>query len=334
MEWSRALKRLDREPDLSTEVAGSLQSFLNKSGSSAGAGRTRVMASINPWSISRLCAGSFGGRTEIEFVSGGRRLTSTVPSGELWGSVKDILVFEEYELLGQFTCESLRGGIVVDIGAQVGLYTLKMSSFAEEVISFEPSLKNFRLLTANVERNSVLNVRLRQQALWSSKGRVKFTDGGAGFISELGGAPGDYEVETTTLDDVVAEFGRISLMKMDMEGAEYNVMSSSKESTLRQIDRIVAEVHIFAAGHLGELEGMIQKLRGAGFTLVIKPIPFQSVADGLLKPWRSSLQKCDGRSVPIYRAFLSVVYGATPIVKNLKGSIDTGTQSLLFAYRN
>jgi hypothetical protein len=45
------------------------------------------------------------------------------------------------------------------------------------------------------------------------------------------------------------------------------------------------------------------------------------------------LKSCNGNDAFLYRALLSAVYGATPILRNLKGSIDVGTQSLLFAYR-
>ena len=293
-----------------------------------------IASLINPWTISKICARSFEATTEVGFISGDRQLTASVPSGELWGSIKDILVYEEYEFLGSFRCANLRGGLVIDVGAQVGLYTLKTAPFAKRVISFEPSMKNFRYLKKNVERNSLLNVEINQRALWSSTGRVKFTNGGAGFVSDLVGARGDYEVETTTLEEVVANVGRVNLLKIDIEGAEYDVFRLCTESTLRQIERIVAEVHVYAADHPRKLEALILQLRDSGFSIAMQKIPFQNVIGGLTKPWQSALQSCNGKNIFLYRAFLSAVYGSIPIVKRLKGSTDIGTQSLLFAYRS
>jgi FkbM family methyltransferase len=292
-----------------------------------------MVSGINPWAISKICAGSFGDTTEVEFVSGNRRLRASVPSGELWGSIKDILVYEEYELLKTFNCAKLDRGSVIDVGAQVGLFTLKAAPFARRVFSFEPGSRNFSFLTGNVKRNSLLNVQVYQKALWSSAGRVKFTDGGAGFVSELGGAGGDYEVETTTLDAVVAEVGKVDLLKIDIEGAEYDVFSSCSESTLRGIEKMVAEVHVFAPDHPRRLDGIMHQLRDSGFNISLRGTPFQSVATGVMKPWRSPLRSCNGRNVLLYRALLSAVYGATPVLGRVKGSIDIGTQSLLFAYR-
>jgi FkbM family methyltransferase len=292
-----------------------------------------IMSHINPWAISKICAGSLADTTEVEFSSGERRLRASVPSGELWGSIKDILVYEEYELLRAFSCASLKGGSIVDVGAQVGLYTLKAAPFARRVFSFEPSSTNFGFLKRNVERNSLLNVQVHQTALWSSTGRVRFTDGGAGFVSELGGVGGDYEVDTTTLDAVVAEVGRVDLLKIDVEGAEYDVFPACSDSTLRRIEKIVAEVHVFAPDHLRRLDGILHQLKDSGFNVSIRDTPFQTVTNGVMKPWRSPLRSCNGKSAALYRALLSAVYGAAPVLKRVKASIDIGTQSLLFAYR-
>ena len=293
-----------------------------------------IASFLNPWTISRICAGSFGDVTETEFVSGNRRLTASVPSEELWGSIKDVLVYEEYELMSPFSCANMTGGLIVDIGAQVGLYTLKAAPFAGRVISFEPSAKNFSFLKANVDRNSLPNVQLHQQALWSSKGRVKFTDGGAGFVSVLGGSGVGYEVETTTLDEVILEAGEVSLLKMDIEGAEYDVFLSCRESSLRHVEKIVAEVHVYAPAHAGQFGSLVQRLKNSGFTTIIQNVPFQNSARGLAKPWRAPLKRCNGRNAIPYRALLSAVYGGAPFLGPLKKSIDIGTQSLLFAYRN
>jgi FkbM family methyltransferase len=235
--------------------------------------------------------------------------------------------------LSAFTCANLNGGLVVDVGAQVGLFTLKASPFARRILSLEPSSRNFAFLKRNVARNMLNNVQVRQTALWSSTGRVKFTDGGAGFVSELGGTKGDYEVETTTLDAVVAEVGEIDLLKIDVEGAEYDIFPMCSDSTLRRIEKIVAEVHVFAPDHPRRLDGILHQLKDSGFNISIRDTPFQTVTTGVMKPWRSPLRSCNGRNVVLYRALLSAVYGAAPVLKRVKGSIDIGTQSLLFAYR-
>jgi len=243
------------------------------------------------------------------------------------------LVYEEYELLGAFSCANLSGGVIIDVGAQVGLFTLKAAPFARRVFSYEPSSKNFPSLKKNVERNSLPNVQLHQKALWSSMGTVKFTDGGAGSVSGLGGMKGGYEVETTTLDAVVEEAGNVDLVKMDIEGAEYDVFSKCAASTLRRIARMVAEVHVFAPDHPKRLEGVVRQLEHSGFNVSLRSIPFQNAIVGFMKPWQNPLKSCNGRNAFLYRALLSAVYGATPILRRVKGSIDIGTQYLLFAQR-
>ena len=290
--------------------------------------------SVNPWRISRLLAGASRDECEIEFTSGNRRIRATVRSDELWGSIKDVLVFEEYELLPAFALPLTQGKIVVDAGANAGLYSLKAAPFAKRVVSFEPSLKNSRLLARNVEQNGVRNVSVEQKAVWSKQGEVRFTDRNVGVVSQLVQAAGDYSVPTVVLDDLVDELGNIGLLKMDIEGAEYEVLLSCSDSTLRRIENIAAEFHLYRPEHLQQLSSIAVKLSRAGFTVSNLSEPSMKQAHNALKPWRNSLLTCNGRRAFLYRAFLTGVYGGSPMLKGMKSSIDIGTQALVFAYRN
>jgi hypothetical protein len=52
---------------------------------------------------------------------------------------------------------------------------------------------------------------------------------------------GGVQVDMVTLDEVVA--GRVDLLKMDIEGAEYETLSAASLSTLRSIQRVAMEYH-------------------------------------------------------------------------------------------
>jgi len=272
-----------------------------------------------------------GGLSEIEFLSNGTRFRAYLPSSEVWGSAKDVLLFNEYELMPSFSLPSLKGGTVVDVGAQVGLYSLKVSTYAKEVVSVEPSIWKSSLLRTNVARNSVNNIEVRQEAIWSSKGAVKFTDGGAGMVSSLVGVSTGYDVKTTTLDDIVESVGHVDLLKMDVEGAEYESLLSAKSETLKSIDRIVAEIHVFRSDHEFLLEKIQGRLRDSRKTTKLIPLPFQTTFDGLTKPWGTSLTAINGHDPFVFRLSLSLVYSARPIIVGLKTRMDIGSHYLLYA---
>jgi len=75
--------------------------------------------------------------------------------------------YEEYEtklILKQIE----RNGVVVDVGANIGYYTLLMAQKAKRVYAIEPEPVNFEILKKNVEENNLKNVVL----IWAAAGRT------------------------------------------------------------------------------------------------------------------------------------------------------------------
>ena len=107
--------------------------------------------------------------------------------------------------------------VVLDAGAFVGDYTVKVARKAKEVVAVEPLPWAFKILKENVEINQLKNVVLVNKALYSVDGvKLNISDEGTGSkLSDEG-----IEVETTTIESL----GKFSLVKMDIEGAEGKVV--------------------------------------------------------------------------------------------------------------
>jgi FkbM family methyltransferase len=255
---------------------------------------------------------------------------ANLPSDQLWVAIKDVLVYEDYEFLDRFKLSRLPAdATVLDAGAFVGLYTLRASQYARRVVALEPSPKNFRYLTANLILNHLRNVEPRQLALSSTAGLAPFYD--TGTTSRLD-KEGQILVEMNTLDHVVESVGHVDLMKMDIEGAEYEVFASSK-SALKSIEKIAAEVHVYCGADKLGLTNLLTTLGRGGFAVEILWHPFQNVWYGVTKPWSCSLKRYNDGSATLYRCLLSLLYGAGPIAKFLKQSVEIGYEGLLYAYR-
>jgi FkbM family methyltransferase len=54
---------------------------------------------------------------------------------------------------------------------------------------------------------------------------------------------GKIEVLAISLDEIVERYGEIELLKMDIEGAEYDVIFNAKKESLKRIKRLVGEIH-------------------------------------------------------------------------------------------
>lgn len=116
-----------------------------------------------------------------------------------------------------------KGGLVLDIGANIGYYTLLMSKMVGEsgkVYAFEPESKNFEILQKNIKLNNINNVVIEKLALSDKVGRSFIAlseDSGQHRLSDSG-----LEIQTTTIDTY---FGnkKIDFIKMDAEGSEYKI---------------------------------------------------------------------------------------------------------------
>ena len=125
-----------------------------------------------------------------------------------------------------------KGQIVVDIGANIGYYTLIFAQLvgnSGKVFAFEPDPKNFEYLQKNIKLNEFNNIFLEKKAVSNNLTKTKlFKDpqnlGGHSLI-DPGKGNESIEVETTTLDNYFKDFNqKIDFIKIDVEGAEDKVI--------------------------------------------------------------------------------------------------------------
>jgi FkbM family methyltransferase len=134
-------------------------------------------------------------------------------------------VYEQEET--RFIQESIKPSFTaVDVGANIGYYTLIMARLAKHVYAFEPEPKNFEILEKNIAVNGVENVILDRSAL-SDKNSIgtlhicNFNNGMNRLYPSKWCSSETIQVETMKLDDVVEH---ADFIKMDIEGAELGAL--------------------------------------------------------------------------------------------------------------
>jgi FkbM family methyltransferase len=161
-------------------------------------------------------------RTDVTHVLGHRMHLDATDRGEL-------AIHGVYEpLTTDLVRAELRpGDVVLDIGANIGYYTLifaKGVGPAGRVVAFEPEPGNFNLLEENVAANAYHNVTLARLAVSDRAGRARLyldadNAGDCRMYDSHDHRPA-VDVETVRLDDHLAWLDRIDLIKMDIQGAE------------------------------------------------------------------------------------------------------------------
>ena len=175
-----------------------------------------------------------------------------------------------------------RGDYVVDVGANVGFFTVFMSKLVGpigQVFAFEPGDNNLPSLKLNLSLNKVGNVTLSEQPLWCAEEEVTFhhcADGTGGNSLWDAGLwwenkktrenPNTKKVMATTLDSIVDKHP-FRLIKLDTEGVEQKILEGATDILKnRPPPFILLELNPFGAKQFGcDAETLRSFLRQFGY---------------------------------------------------------------------
>ncbi len=192
---------------------------------------------------------------EVTFRLSGARWRIRRASAQL-GGIHDVWIDNEYGAFDGFRVRS--GGVVLDIGANVGAYTIWQATKGGpngRVVSVEAAPSTVAVLRGNIALNALEDrVSVVEAAAWSSGGTVEFdadprrssTNSIAHGRPTADPAAERRQVAAVTLHDLVCrdEFGStdIDVCKIDVEGAELEILRGASRQDLRRIRRFVIEV--------------------------------------------------------------------------------------------
>lgn len=166
--------------------------------------------------------------------------------------VKEVIIDLEYERWGEITINE--GDTVIDCGAHIGSFTRLALANKANVIAIEPADNNFELLKINTEGQK--NLKLINALLWTGKEVAFKVDPKRGELNKI---DGDGVMQPSVrLDDLITKFKieKINLLKMDIEGAEYEVLYNFKH--LKIVEQLTMEWH-YGSSNLAKLILFLEK---------------------------------------------------------------------------
>lgn len=166
--------------------------------------------------------------------------------------------------------------VVIDIGAHIGLFTLHASQFCTEgtIYSFEPVKENYELLLENIRLNGLEQVKTFNLAVSNSNEPIKL------FINddESGHSMFSESSQSTMIDSISLQnvfdsnqIKQCNFLKLDCEGAEYEIMKNLPLEYYDKIDKIIIEYHM-ADSHPELLNELKKILVSQHFYIEIKPL--------------------------------------------------------------
>ena len=159
--------------------------------------------------------------------------------------------------------------VVIDVGAHIGLFALFASQFCKrgKIFCFEPIKENYELLVENINSNKIKNIIPFNLAVSKVSGSVKIflNDDYSGHSMFL--ETNDFViVKSKSLFDIFSEnnIQECDFLKLDCEGAEYEIINSLTSEFLNKIKKSAIEYHL-ADTHPELLEQLVEKLRKLSF---------------------------------------------------------------------
>lgn len=129
--------------------------------------------------------------------------------------------------------------VVFDVGANIGAFSLAVHLRWPQALitAFEPSPRNFALLQKNAPF-----AQCEQKAVAGTNGVVHIQSAGTHTALKLVES-GGIEVEAVSLQEALRDVPVVDLLKVDIEGAEYEVFAHVTPETLAKVKNILMEVH-------------------------------------------------------------------------------------------
>ncbi|NTW98024.1 MAG: FkbM family methyltransferase [Oscillochloris sp.] len=195
---------------------------------------------------------------------------------DVW-TIKETCLDDHYRLGGR---RVRPGGVVIDIGAGLGDFAITAARRHPQarVLAFEPFPASAALCRRNVRLNRVGNVQVIEAAVGGGSGTIGLDTSSPDSVqySTVSNAANQSAllVQIQGLGEVFAEHAvdRCDLLKLDCEGAEFEILLTLDRATLGRINSISMEYHdgVTAASH----RELAAALSDAGFlvTQVANPV--------------------------------------------------------------
>ncbi len=202
-------------------------------------------------------------------------------------SVWDIFTSQKHsDYLSQFQVR--KGDNVVDIGANIGVFSLQACQAGATVTAYEPMADTCKVMQANVNANGMSDriAVVRKGVAQDSGSREIFLGNrnhsmSCSFFPHENTSADSVTIQTIAFADVLAAHTRIDFLKIDCEGAEFEFLVPG--CNLSNVDRIVLEYHeITPEFRKGTLEAV---LRHRGFITQVKP---WKPGHGIIYAWRAA----------------------------------------------
>jgi FkbM family methyltransferase len=237
----------------------------------------RTLQRIENWPAA-VALRVFRQRQKIRLLSFRSGLNVLCRSGVDWPVVADVALLDNYERGLRFIEQHPGQPLVLDLGANIGLFSLLVTQRhpCAEVYAYEPALPSMQILEAHRLLNPSLGNRIqtRLEGVGGSSRLAKF------FYDEQSPQSSGFSQSTSTTFEIqIRAFGElvqsmsqpVALVKLDIEGSEYEILRDTNPSIWQRISAISMEIHPDPAGKM-QIPEFLDAMSALGFRHYREPV--------------------------------------------------------------
>jgi FkbM family methyltransferase len=181
----------------------------------------------------------------------------------------------KFDPIFDFLKRSLQSGMVfVDVGANIGSHAINAARIVGDtgrVFAFEADPETYNILQRNIELNQIVNVTLRQTCVADNPGSVSFYKHKDSAKSSMvdRGEKTSIILPADRLDNLIPPNTKIDILKIDVEGAELNVLRGGKKIFVERSPSIVIVEVFDVRNSTDKSQGIREILEAYGYSFYV-----------------------------------------------------------------
>lgn len=218
----------------------------------------------------------------LTLFNSGKKVVLQLKTGEQFtiSHLLDALTIKEIFLDQDYKVNLSNPEVIIDIGANIGTFSILQAKKHPQcnIYAFEPAKATNKLLKTNLRLNGIKNVIISQKGVGAKPGKhILYTHSASGLSSLINTktATRPEKISITTLDQIFQnhKIKKCDLLKMDCEGAEFEILFNTSGQTFKKIKNLVLEYHDGLTKH--SHCQLINFLKDKKFTVKKHPHPLE-----------------------------------------------------------
>lgn len=190
-----------------------------------------------------------------------------------WVVLHELLFAGSYLRSLEYLKSKANKPVILDLGGNIGLFSLLAARAhpAAEIYAYEPGPPNYRLFEMNCLTNASLakRIHLEKEAVGGHSRQAEwfFDDLNPGASGLFGNRGAKFTVQIRAFADLIRLLpAPVDLVKIDIEGAEYELLAETPPEVWKRVNAISLELHDDPSGAVPR-QSYLEQLNNLGYTI-------------------------------------------------------------------